>query len=45
MKFFKKLKMFSDFFTAILKSTFNFENFEPKMSLIAYVFPELWTAK
>ena len=43
MKFSKKLKIFSVFFTAVRKSTFNFELFEPKMSLIAYVFPELWT--
>ena len=26
----KKLQMFSQFFTAILKSTFNFEHFEKK---------------
>ena len=39
MQLFKEPKSFSPFFTAFLKSTFNFEHFEKKKtSLIAYVF-------
>ena len=45
MKLSKKLKVFSQFFNVFLKSTFNFEHFEENVSLIAYVFPKLWTAK
>ena len=45
MKLSKKLKVFSQFFTVFLKSTFNFKHFEENVSLIAYVFPKLWTAK
>ena len=46
VKLSKKLNAFSEFFTALLKSKFNFEHFgEKKLSVIAYVFPKLWTAK
>ena len=43
MQSFKKLKMFFSFFffTAFLKSRFNFEHCEKKISLIAHVFPKL----
>ena len=44
MQLSQKLKMFSQFFTEFLKSTFNFKHFEKKMRLIAYVFPKLETA-
>ena len=37
--------MFSELLTSFLKSTFNFEHCEKKMTLIAYVFPKLWMAK
>ena len=37
----RKLKTFSEFFSAFLKSTLNFENFQKKMTLIADVFPKL----
>ena len=39
-----KQKTFSQFFSAFLKSSFNFENFQKKnMSLIADAFPKLRT--
>ena len=41
----QKQKIFSEFFSAFLKSALNFEHFEKKMSLIAYVFPKLPTTK
>ena len=42
----KKKKNFSWFFFAFFKSRLNFENFQKKkMTLIAYVFPKLQTAK
>ena len=41
MQLSKKLNVSSVDFTAFLKSTFNFEYFEKKMSLIAYVFLQL----
>ena len=37
----KKIKMFSQLFAAFLQSTFNLEQFEKRMSLIAYVFPKV----
>ena len=37
----QKQKTFSEFFSAFLKSTLNFEHFQSKMTLIAHVFPEL----
>ena len=41
----QKLKTFSEFFPAFLKSTLNFENFRKKMTLIADVFPKLPSPK
>ena len=41
----EKQKTFSDFFSAFLKSTLNFEHFEKKMTLIANVFPKLLSPK
>ena len=41
----QKLKTFSEFFSAFLKSTLSFENFQKKMTLIADVFPKLATPK
>ena len=38
-------KTFSEFFTAFLRSTSNFQHFEKKMSLIAHGFPKLRIAK
>ena len=37
----EKQKTFSDFFCAFLKSILNFELFQKKLTLIAYVFPNL----
>ena len=45
MQLYKKTIVFSSFLTAFLKSTFNFENLEKNMSLIAHVFPKLLSAK
>ena len=39
----QKQKTFSTFFSVFFKYTLNFENFEEKMLLIAYVFPKLRT--
>ena len=36
-----KQETFSEFFTAFLKSTLNFESFVKKMTLRAFVFPKL----
>ena len=41
----QKQKIFSQFFTAFFKSALNFEHFQKKMTLIAYVFPKLTTTK
>ena len=41
----KKQKIFSEFFSAFFKSALNFEHFQKKMTLIAYVFPKLPTTK
>ena len=41
----KKQKIFSQFFAAFFESPLNFEYFQKKMSLIAYVFPKLPTTK
>ena len=38
-------KNFSDVFTTFLKSSFNFQHFETKMTLIDFVFPKLRTPK
>ena len=41
----QKQKIFSKFFSAFFKSALNFEHFQKKMTLIAYVFPKLPTTK
>ena len=41
----QKEKIFSQFFIAFFKSPLNFEHFQKKMTLIAYVFPKLTTTK
>ena len=41
----QKPKIFSELFGAFFKSALNFEHFQKKMSLIAYVFPKLPTTK
>ena len=41
----QKQKTFSEFFSAFLKSTLNFEHFQKKMTLIADVFPKLPSPK
>ena len=37
----QKQKIFSEFFSEISGSLLNFEHFQKKMTLIAYVFPKL----
>ena len=37
----RKQKIFSEFFSAFFESALNFEHFQKKMTLIAYVFPKL----
>ena len=41
----QKAKIFSEFFSVIFESALNFEHFQKKMTLIAYVFPKLPTTK
>ena len=41
----QKQQTFSGFFSAISKSTLNYEHFQTKMTLIATVFPKLPTPK
>ena len=41
----QKQKIFSQFFSVFFKSALNFEHFQKKMTLIAYVFPKLPTTK
>ena len=41
----EKKKIFSEFFAAFLKCALNFEHFQKKKTLIAYVFPKLTTTK
>ena len=41
----QKQKIFSRSFSSIFKSALNFEHFQKKMTLIAYVFPKLSTTK
>ena len=41
----KKEKIFSQFFSEFFESALNFEHFQKKMTLIAYVFPKLRTTK
>ena len=45
MQLSQKQKTFSQFFSAFSKSKWNFEHFEKKITLIAYVFRKLKTAK
>ena len=41
----KKKRFFLHFFSAFFESALNFEHFQKKMTLIAYVFPKLPTTK
>ena len=41
----QKEKIFSQFFSAFFESALNSEHFQKKMTLIAYVFPQLPTTK
>ena len=41
----QKQKTFPQYFSAILKSTLNFEHFQKQMTLITDVFPNLGTLK
>ena len=41
----QKHKAFSQFFLAFSKCTLNFEHFQKKMTLVAYLFPKLRTPK
>ena len=41
----QKGNIFSGFFAAFFESALNFEHFQKKMTLIAYVFPKLPTTK
>ena len=41
----EKQQTFSEFFSAFLKSTLNFQHFQNKMTLIADVFPQLQCPK
>ena len=41
----QKQKIFSEFFAAFFRCALNFEHFQKKMTLIAYVFPKLPTTK
>ena len=41
----QKQNVFSEFFTAFFEFALNFEHFQKKMTLIAYVFPKLPTTK
>ena len=41
----QKQKNFSGMIVAFFKSTLNFQHFQKKMTLIAYVFPKLRTPK
>ena len=45
MQLSNKSKIFSEIFTPFLKFTSNFKHFKKKMTLIAYLFLELRTAK
>ena len=41
----KNKRFFLKFFSAFFESELNFENFQKKMTLMAYVFPKLATTK
>ena len=45
MHFSQKQNIFSQFFSSFFESALNFEHFQKKMTLIAYVFPKLRTTK
>ena len=45
MHFSQKPKIFSELFWAFFEFVLNFEHFQKKMTLIAYVFPKLPTTK
>ena len=45
MHFSQKQNIFSELFCAFFESALNFEHFQKKMTLIAYVFPKLPTTK
>ena len=45
MLLFQKKNIFSQFFSVFFESALNFEHFQTKMTLIAYVFPKLPTTK
>ena len=45
MRLSQKQKIFSEFFSAFLKSALNFQHFQKKITLIAYVIPKLTTTK
>ena len=45
MRLSQKQKIFCQFFSAFFVSALNFEHFQKKMTLIAYVFPKLPTTK
>ena len=45
MHLYQKQNIFSKFFSAFFKSALNFEHFQKKMTLIAYVFPKLLNFK
>ena len=45
MKLSQKQNIFSQFFSAFYESGLNFEHFQKKMTLIAYVFPNLPTTR
>ena len=41
----QKQNIFSEFFSAFFESALNFERFQKKVTLIAYVFPKISTTK
>ena len=45
MHLFQKPKIFSELFCAFLEFVLDFEHFQKKMTLMAYVFPKLPTTK
>ena len=45
MHVWQKQKSFSQFLCAFFKSTWNFEDFQKKMTFIAYIFPKLRTLR
>ena len=45
MQLSQKLNFFSDFLAQLLKPISNFKHFQKKVTLIAYAFPKLETAK